>query len=296
MLVCRRERVDERLTSVDQRDATAASTQRMRAHVALTAVFGSAASLLLFARRRVRRRQYEVLDPRASTCLRRACELLWLQGFARLRLGPADARLAQQLLRDAGAFFQDTAATRVAHVPPMERSAVDSRSGYVAERGREFLELHLRAGSTHASSESKVALMCSASEFAAAGHVLCERVLDELARSSAPLASVISDERAAETAANSDGACSVAATAATAVAVVAGGGPSPARRGAASFSASMLRVHSYSTESDYPPHEDLGLLTLAPRSSLAGLMVQALHPLITPHTCMSSRVVAVGSG
>ena len=270
----------------------------MRAHVALTAVFGSAASLLLFARRRVRRRQYEVLDPRASTCLRRACELLWLQGFARLRLGPADARLAQQLLRDAGAFFQDTAATRGAHVPPMERSAVDSRSGYVAERGREFLELHLRAGSTHASSESKVALMCSASAFAAAGHVLCERVLDELARSSAPLASVISDERAAETAADSDGACAAAtaAAAAAAAAVVAGGGPSPARRGAASFSASMLRVHSYSTESDYPPHEDLGLLTLAPRSSLAGLMVQALHPLITPHTCMSSRVVAVGSG
>ena len=274
----------------------------MRDHVALTAVFGSAASLLLFARRRVRRRQYEVLDPRASTCLRRACELLWLQGFARLQLGPADARLAQQLLEDAGAFFKDTAATRGAHVPPMERSAVDSRSGYVAERGREFLELHLRAGSTHASPESKVGLMCSASAFAAAGHALCERVLDELARSSAPLASVISDERAAVTAADSDGACAAAAATATATttaaaaAAAAGGGPSPARRGAASFSASMLRVHSYSTESDYPPHEDLGLLTLAPRSSLAGLMVQALHPLITPHTCMSSRVVAVGSG
>ena len=244
----------------------------MREHVALIAVFGSAASLLVFARRRVRRRQYEVLDLRASAGLRRACELLWLQGFARLRLGPADARLAQQLLQDAGAFFQDAAATRGVHVPPMERSAVDSRSGYVAERGREFLELHLRAGSTQASPESKVGLMCSASAFAAAGHVLCERVLDELARSIAPLASIISDERAAETAADSGGACAAAAAAA---APVAGGGQSPTRRGAASFSASMLRVHSYSSESDYPPHEDLGLLTLAPRSSLAGLMVQA---------------------
>ena len=97
-------------------------------------------------------------------------------------------------------------------------------------------------------------------------------VLDELARSIAPLASIISDERAAETAADSGGACAAAAAAA---APVAGGGQSPARRGAASFSASMLRVHSYSSESDYPPHEDLGLLTLAPRSSLAGLMVQA---------------------
>ena len=245
----------------------------MREHVALIAVFGSAASLLVFARRRVRRRQYEVLDLRANAGLRRACELLWLQGFARLRLGPADARLAQQLLQDAGAFFQDAAATRGVHVPPMERSAVDSRSGYVAERGREFLELHLRAGSTQASPESKVGLMCSASAFAAAGHVLCERVLDELARSIAPLASIISDERAAETAADSGGAC--AAAAAAPAAPVAGGGQSPARRGAASFSASMLRVHSYSSESDYPPHEDLGLLTLAPRSSLAGLMVQA---------------------
>jgi len=263
----------------------------LRDPLVLTAVFGSAASLLLFARRRVRRRQYEVLDPRASTCLRRACELLWLQGFARLRLGPADARLAQQLLQDAGTFFQDTAATRGAHVPPMERSAVDSRSGYVAERGREFLELHLRAGSTHASPESKVALMCSASAFAAAAHVLCERVLDELARSSAPLASVISDERAAaQGPADSDGAC------ATVAAAAAGGGPSSARCGAASFSASMLRVHSYSCESDYPPHEDLGLLTLAPRSSLAGLMVQALHPLITPHTCTSSHAVALAPG
>ena len=37
------------------------------------------------------------------------------------------------------------------------------------------------------------------------------------------------------------------------------------------FSASMLRVHRYNHAADYPPHEDLGLLTVAPRASLAAL-------------------------
>lgn len=40
------------------------------------------------------------------------------------------------------------------------------------------------------------------------------------------------------------------------------------------FSASMLRVHRYTHDADYPPHCDLGLLTIAPRASVAGLLVQ----------------------
>ena len=41
------------------------------------------------------------------------------------------------------------------------------------------------------------------------------------------------------------------------------------------FSASMLRVHNYTASSaEYPAHTDLGLLTLAPRASAPGLMVE----------------------
>ena len=175
----------------------------------ITAASCAAASLLVLARRRVRWRLREVLDVRAATYAARACELLRLQGFALLRLSPADARLAQQMLQDADACFQDAASTRRLHVPPMERRAVDSRSGYVCERGREFLELHPRAADSQAlmsrSSESRVALMRSATAFAAASHDICERVLAEFARSCSAVAAVTAAEGDAEIGADGGG-------------------------------------------------------------------------------------------
>ena len=38
----------------------------------------------------------------------------------------------------------------------------------------------------------------------------------------------------------------------------------------------MLRIHRYTQDADYPPHRDLGLLTVAPCGSVAGLMVQSV--------------------
>ena len=191
-----------------------------------------------------------MLDASARDFAARACELLRLHGFARVRLSPADAACAQRLLRDAEAFFEDGAAPRRAHIPPRERPARDSRSGYVPEPGREFYETHPRAGGGHAPATASAAtLQRSAADFSASLHGLCERVLDELGRGNAALASLLEAERSGDEAG-------------------AVGGDE------ASFSASMLRVHRYTAEADYPPHEDLGLLTLAPRASVAGLEVQ----------------------
>ena len=38
----------------------------------------------------------------------------------------------------------------------------------------------------------------------------------------------------------------------------------------------MLRIHRYTLDADFPPHCDLGLLTLAPKASVPGLQVQSL--------------------
>ena len=59
-----------------------------------------------------------------------------------MRLTPDDAGCFAAL---SDAIFSNQTATRMQHIPPNERGALDSRSGYVAERGREYLELHPRA-------------------------------------------------------------------------------------------------------------------------------------------------------
>ena len=230
-----------------------------RTELAAAACAAAAAALLALARRRVARRLDEVLDPRSATFASRAQALLFQQGFARIRFAPADATLSQELLSDADRFFQDGTARRYAHIPPKERRCIDSRSGYVSQHGREFLELHPRVPSTpeSASSPSAAALLRSATAFSAACHELCECVAAELARGCPALQVVLRAEREAVEAVGSG--------------VRAGCAP-PAACG--TFSASMLRVHTYTEDADYPAHVDLGLITLAPRGSVPGLAVQ----------------------
>ena len=96
----------------------------------------------------------DVIDTSFSEWPSRAAALLREQGFARLRLAPDDAMRSRKLLCDADGFFNDPAGVRDMHIAPGERDARDTRSGYVFERGREYLELHPRTRSLRPTSTS----------------------------------------------------------------------------------------------------------------------------------------------
>ena len=186
----------------------------------------------------------DVIDTSFSEWPSRAAALLREQGFARLRLAPDDAERSRKLLCDADGFFNDPAGVRDMHIAPGERDARDTRSGYVFERGREYLELHPRTRSLRPTSAAAAVLLRTATAFSSACHELCERALVALQCDDGRLESLVRMEQ------------------------------SLAGAGDASFGASMLRVHRYTEGADYPPHVDLGLLTLAPRASVPGLVVQ----------------------
>ena len=193
-----------------------------------------------------------VLDAGAPSFATSTCVLLRQQGFALLRLTPADATLVREHLKAATAFFNDDQATRGTHIPPRERSSHDSRNGYVSEPGREFLEVHPRAGHRPLtpSSPATAAVLTTSARVSAMCHDLCCRVLDALSSESELLAALT---RAEEAAATADGDAD----------------------GQETYSASMLRTICYpGPNSGYGAHTDLGLLTLAPRGSSAGLEVQ----------------------
>ena len=228
-----------------------------------------AAALVLIARRILDVRSSDLRDDEVievdagQRFAVRACARLKRYGFARLRLAPLQKELIPRMFQAAEALFNSQSATRNLHVPPSEKRRTDSRSGYVCECGREFLELHPRASgaaiqTSHESEGLHAALITSAHAAADACHKVCEAVLERLAVESSAgctgsaLASLVAAEKACAT--STDG----TATATT----------------GSAFSASMMRVHRYTVDADYPPHEDLGLLTLAPRATIAGLHVQ----------------------
>lgn len=219
--------------------------------VAVAAYAAAALFLLQRARRRHPLRRVIAAEDVAAqaTALRE-------HRFARVRLPPPHAALARQLLSAAANFFDDAASTRTAHIPPTQRRDHDGRTGYVWERGREFLEVHPRSATAPppppAARAATAAMLESSAAFSAACFAHCEAVVGELARTSPPLALLARAEREA-----------VDAAAAAAAPLT--------------YSASMLRTHRYTKEdgADYPPHSDLGLLTLAPRASVPGLEIEA---------------------
>lgn len=227
--------------------------------------FGAAiaAIALLWHARRRKRYLEGVIDVTDPDYTQRAAAQLQRQGYARLR-SPTVFLLTKRLFADAEQFFGDASIKRRAHVPPMERASHDSRTGYIVERNREYLELHPRAKQQ----TSCVAMMCTATDFSAACHEVCLAVLHALARSNAPLAALLdAEERAATSPATELTAAPASSAVASAVAPM------------QTFSASMLRVHRYTEDANHPPHCDLGLLTLAPRASAPGLVIQDTHTL-----------------
>ena len=221
-------------------------------HRAATLVVCSAAIALLVLIRTRRRRHKEtlappVLCPSTPDFASRACKHLHTHGYARIRLTPAQSTTVTDLFCDAASFFASPEAARDSHVPPPERLHIDSRNGYVFERGREFMELHPRAGNATLPSTATPsgALFRSGVTLSAAFHDVCEEVLRALAASNAAVATLLDAECEGRGAEHGD-----------------------------TFSASMLRVHQYTEDTEYPAHCDLGLLTLAPRATLPGLLVQ----------------------
>ena len=241
---------------------------------ALAAAAAISLSILLYARRR---RAYleGIIEITHPDFARRACAQLHRRGYARLRLSSNIGGLARLLFEDAECFFGDAAAKRRVHVAPMERSAHNSRTGYVSEGSREYVELHPRAKPTPMSA---LALMRTATDFSAACHELCLSVLHVLGRSNAVLELLLDAEAAAATKAVA--ADSHEETSPLPSTLSSSGEPHPSSSAvstAQTFSASMLRVHRYIDDADHPPHCDLGLLTLAPRASAPGLVIQDTH-------------------
>ena len=192
----------------------------MRARVAATATALALTAYLLYRRRR---RSKIVLDATSPTFAADAAAELHRRGYAIIRLTPDDARLASQLFLEADAFFSNQSATRMQHIPPNERGALDSRSGYVAERGREYLELHPRAKAESGGPLPAAPALC------AACHAACERVLHALAESNAALATLLSAEAASSSSRSEPGTQPSPR------------GPMPL--GGTTFSASMIRIH-----------------------------------------------------
>ncbi|KAL1508601.1 hypothetical protein AB1Y20_004698 [Prymnesium parvum] len=195
------------------------------------------------------------LDSLAKDFAPRAAHALRSDGLVRVRLAPP-AHPAPLLL-SAASFFGAADARRLSAVAPPARAAADERCGYVREAGREFFELHPRALAPPAPRHpAAAALLREAAAAAGAWGALCEAVVEALARESEGLA----DYRL----------LSITSLSAIFFTTTSLSEASP------SFSASMLRVHQYTADATYPPHCDLGLLTLAPRGSVPGLLVQPL--------------------
>ena len=164
--------------------------------VAVAAYAAAALFLLQRARRRHPLRRVLTADDVAAQAA-----ALCAHGFARVRLPPPHAALARQLLSAAANFFDDAASTRTAHIPPTQRRDHDGRTGYVWERGREFLEVHPRSATAPppppAARAATAAMLDSSAAFSAACFAHCEAVVGELARTSPPLALLARAEREA---------------------------------------------------------------------------------------------------
>lgn len=220
--------------------------------IAGIALAAGATLCVLAARRRLRFGRVDLADPDWP---RLASRILCRQGYVFVRLEP---HLAKCLFSAANAFFDDVAAKRRAFIPPVEQRATNERTGYMTERGREYVELHPRAANSEscaallqASSASSAALVAAAQSFSDACYEITHAMLEQLSANAdarGTLASILHAEHAASTASGVDA--------------------------SRTFNASMVRIHRYTTDADFPPHCDLGLLTIAPRASLPGLEVQ----------------------
>lgn len=223
-------------------------------------VAAAAALLLLLEGHRKRRRHRQVM--------RDICECIRRRGFSIVRLRDP---LERSILFDAAAdFFDDEAAKRDSHIPPKQRCESDARMGYVTDAGREYLELHPRLAAstsiTGLKALSAQRLAQAAESFATSCHALAIETLECLAKDCSALETFLQME-------HSSGASS-------------------------SFSASMLRVHRYTYDSDFPPHQDLGLVTVAPRASCPGLEVQDISTgeWISVEECMQPDEAIVFAG
>ncbi len=205
-----------------------------------------------------------------------AVRQLRLQGYARLRLTPDEARLTRDLYDAASDFFSDEAAMRSLEVDDEQWRQYDSRSGYVADRKRQTFELHSSAEhlprrlARDASGQSRF-MRCTWA-FNDMCDARCERALVELAASdpSSPLSRLVACERR--------GATRPAASEAEASEE---GAPSQPSRSKSPmwFASSMLRVYRYNKEyaaRDGDAHRDMGVVTFIPRSSWPGLEIQPM--------------------
>ena len=218
----------------------------------------------------------------------RACSELRRVAFVKVRLTDREQRCIRDLYEAAEDAFEDRASRREMELPLLDARRLDSRSGYVDDGKREFLELHHLIAHNLLKSEDRAPapaahLLAVATEYATYMRKRCYTLLSELAGSaSSPLGQLLASE-ARHASMRRKGVGDHGAETDT------------------GFSTSMLRVYQYSRapdlsedhesadgrgdlsrrrKDDGDPHHDMGLLTIIPRSSFPGLDVQLP---CTPH-------------
>jgi isopenicillin N synthase-like dioxygenase len=198
----------------------------------------------------VRDHMPSAVDVASPSWTAQAFETLKQWGYVRLRLTPAEASFVHDLYAATDVLFNDTRALRQLEVPDDQIDDLDWRSGYVWGRSREIFELH--CGSQSAERLNK-AHGTSAREFVRClwrFSDMCDQLCLGALEDIPTYGSALSFQSLLRRYPNTD-----------------------------NLVDKMLRVYRYSKTYDRPDgdidaHYDMGLLTIIPRSTSPGLMIQ----------------------
>ena len=189
----------------------------------------------------------ELVDWDEEEWATRAARALCREGGVRIRLDAPAAATVARLLAAAKSFFDDADAKRATSATP--RADPDTRCGYVHTAARQVFELHPTQAGTNAAIAA-AATHTTAAAMTAVARLHSESCLQLSSQVLHALGAIIDVASLANIAALDDG----------------------------RFDASLLRVYQYNGEGSssdagclFPPHEDLGLLTLAPAATVPGL-------------------------
>lgn len=199
----------------------------------------------------------------------KACRDIMQTGYSRIRLRPEEVQLVSGLYDRAQRFFADSGARRALDIPDDQIDDLDSRSGYVDDRKREWFELHHFSQESFGEVRSPAAAQMLQSSWAFSNmcRLRCEKAIRHMSMSAPALATLLAggDDSAAKAA--SPPSAPYSAKADPDISDATGGDQGG---GALPMIHPMLRVYRYfgGFERDGDPHYDMGLLTLIPKSSL----------------------------
>jgi len=228
----------------------------------------------------------------------RVCDALRKDAFVKIILSDDELECVKALYTAAAEAFSNRPSRLQLTVPELDEKRLDSRSGYVDGRTREFFELHDSVPHALGSptAPEAVHLLEVTSKYSRACRRRCHDVLSALATLQQPSTGglsplgiyLASEARAADKIVGR--ASGTFMRSSEGVAPTGGATEEEAADPAvfAGFRSSMMRVYRYDEEpepvsppsektarvDDNDPHHDMGLLTLIPRGSCPGLEIQ----------------------